>query len=613
VRRQGALKAILIIGSRTGQTILSTVIQPFSAMAELAVSALERIQIEDYLADQVTNLEAVTNTSQAISAASSLDSLFAVLHDHVRKNIGETGFLVALFEPDTNSIYIPYMYENIGSGEKVTIESFPLGEGLTSIIIRTKQPLMIVEDTERRAAALGAKISGKPAKSWLGTPLIVANNVIGAIVIQDLDHENAFTENNLRFMTTLSSQVAGAINNINLIEESQKRALQFQTAAEIARDISGSLDISELLMKAVTLIHDRFQFYHAAIFLNDPIGEYTVIREATGEAGAQMKRAGHKLQIGSKSIVGYVTGSGDSLVVNDTTRDATYYANPLLPETRSEVAVPLRVGQRTLGALDVQSEKTYAFSTEDINVLRVLADQLAIAVVNSELFAETQEHLSQHRLLHHVTTAAASGTTLSEALNSAAQGLQVTLGGDRVAILLADRTRKALKVEAIAGYSEDVKNIEIAFGEGVTGWVAVHRQPLRLNDVSADERYIVVGTNVCSELAIPLTYREELLGVLNVESDQIGAYSDNDEELLGTLGGSLAAIIANARLLEQIRAQADRERLLYEVTSKIRRSTDIQTILSTTASELSKALGARRAHIKIDINSQSGDETNTQV
>jgi GAF domain-containing protein len=613
VRRQGALKAILIISSRTAQSILSAVIQPFSAMAELAVSALERIQVEDHLANQVTNLEAVTNTSQAISAATSLDSLFTVLHDHVRKNIGDTGFLVALFEPDTNSIYIPYMYENIGSGEKVTIESFPLGEGLTSIIIRTKQPLMIVEDTERRAAALGAKISGKPAKSWLGTPLIVANNVIGAIVIQDLEHENAFNENDLRFMTTMSSQVAGAINNINLIEETRKRALQLQTAAEIARDISGSLDISELLMKAVTLIHDRFQFYHAAIFLNDPIGEYTVIREATGEAGVQMKRAGHKLQIGSKSIVGYVTGSGDHLVVNDTARDATYYANPLLPETRSEVAVPLRVGQRTLGALDVQSDKTFAFSTEDINVLRVLADQLAIAVVNSELFAETQEHLSQHRLLHHVTTAAASGTTLSEALNSAAQGLQVTLGGDRVAILLADRTRKVLKVEAIAGYSEDVKDIEIAFGEGVTGWVAIHRQPLRLNDVSADERYIVVGTNVCSELAIPLTYREELLGVLNVESDQISAYSDNDEELLGTLGGSLAAIIANARLLEQIRGQADRERLLYEVTSKIRRSTDVQTILSTTASELSKALGARRAHIKIDANVQPEDKVNTKV
>lgn len=606
VRRAGKLRAILAIGSKEGP-ILQAAIQPYASIAELTISALERIQGEQDVEGRLSELEAITVTSQALSAATDLESLFAVLHDHVQKNMGAVSFLIALYEADTNSINIPYMYENIGSGERVAIESFPLGEGLTSILIRTKQPLMIVEDTERRATALGAKIAGKPAKSWLGTPLIVANDVIGAIVVQDTEHENAFNESDLRFLTTLSAQVAGAVNNIHLVEETRKRALQLQTAAEIARDISGSLDIGELLAKAVTLIRERFNFYHAAIFLNDAAGEYAVIREATGDSGMQMKRAGHKLKIGSKSIVGYVTGSGDHLVVNDTNRDVTYYANPLLPDTHAEVAIPLKVGQRVLGALNVQSNETYAFSTEDVNVLRILADQLAIAVINSELFAETQEHLSQHRLLHHVTTAAASGTTLAEALNSAAQGLQVTLGGDRVAILLADRARKVLKVEAIAGYSEEVKNVEISFGEGITGWVAVHQQPLRINDVTQDVRYIVIGTNVCSELAIPLSYRGELLGVLNVESDQMSAYSENDEELLGTLGGSLAAIIANARLLEQIRHQVDRERLLYEVTSKIRRSTDIQTIMSTTANELSKALGARRAKIKIEIDSKPAE------
>jgi sigma-B regulation protein RsbU (phosphoserine phosphatase) len=102
-------------------------------------------------------------------------------------------------------------------------------------------------------------------------------------------------------------------------------------------------------------------------------------------------------------------------------------------------------------------------------------------------------------------------------------------------------------------------------------------------------------------LAVPLVYRNELLGVLNAESEQVNAYTENDEEMLGTLGGSLAAIIANARLLEQIRHQADRERLLYEMTNKIRRSSDMQTILNTTASELSRVLRARRTQIKINL------------
>jgi sigma-B regulation protein RsbU (phosphoserine phosphatase) len=100
-------------------------------------------------------------------------------------------------------------------------------------------------------------------------------------------------------------------------------------------------------------------------------------------------------------------------------------------------------------------------------------------------------------------------------------------------------------------------------------------------------------------MAIPLLYRSELLGVLNVESEQPSAYAENDEELLGTLGGSLAAIIANARLLEQIRAQAERERVLFEISDKIRRTTDMETILATTASELTRAVGANSAKIRI--------------
>jgi GAF domain-containing protein len=137
-------------------------------------------------------------------------------------------------------------------------------------------------------------------------------------------------------------------------------------------------------------------------------------------------------------------------------------------------------------------------------------------------------------------------------------------------------------------------------------------QPQRIDDVTQDQRYIQVGSNVRSELAIPLVYRGDLLGVLNVESDKVGAYSENDEELLGTLAGTLAAIISNARLLDQIRHQVDRERLLYEVTSKIRRSTDMQTIMATTTSELSKVLGAKRAEIKIDVGDRSkNDATRT--
>jgi sigma-B regulation protein RsbU (phosphoserine phosphatase) len=309
-----------------------------------------------------------------------------------------------------------------------------------------------------------------------------------------------------------------------------------------------------------------------------------------------------------------VAGNREQLIVNDTTRDATYYPNPLLPHTRAEAALPLRVGDRIVGVLDVQSISPYAFSTDNLRTLQILADQLGIAVVNTELFAETQEHLAQHRLLHHITTTAASGTTLDEALESAVSGLQVTLGGDRVTIMLADREKKVLEVKAAVGYAPDIFELKVPIGNGVTGWAAAHRRTLRVNNVQEDTRYVEGSVNTRSELAIPLIYRSELLGVLNVESEQLNAYTESDEELLGTLGGSLAAIIANARLLEQIRGQAERERVLFEITDKIRRTTDLQTILTTTVSELTRITGANRVHAKLgstvqQTQAKAGDET----
>ena len=356
--------------------------------------------------------------------------------------------------------------------------------------------------------------------------MIVRGEAIGAIIIQDLEKEPSFDDNDLRFVIAAANQISGALYNIRLLDQSRRSALQFETAAEIARDISSSLELDELLQKAVNLIRSRFEFYHAGIFLKDLPGEFIVVREATGEAGAQMKRAGYKLGIGSKSVIGFVAGNGEILVVNDTARDATYHFNPLLPATRSEVAIPLKIGERIVGVLDVQSEETYAFAEDNLRTLQILADQLAVAVVNTELFAETQEHLAQHRLLHHITTTAASGTTLGEALQSAVNGLQVTLGGDRVSILLVDRGKKVLVVRAAVGYANEVFDLRIPLGNGITGWAAEHRKTLRVNNVLQDTRYIEGSSNTRSEIAIPLLYRSELLGILNVESEQLAAYAE---------------------------------------------------------------------------------------
>jgi GAF domain-containing protein/HAMP domain-containing protein len=595
IRKEDLLVAILCLGSPR-QILNEALIQPYVNLADIMSVTLEKVDVWKQTQKHLREVESLASISEAVSTTSDLSSFYQALHNKVKQVVGDYGFMIALYDSKNDTIHIPYSYEN---GQMIAIEPFTLGEGLTSIIIRSQEPLMLVENTERRAAELGAKILGKPAKSWMGVPMVVQNQTVGALILQDTEQEYSFTEEDLLFFSTLAGQVAGVINNVRLLDESNRRALQLESAAIIARDISGSLNLDELLIKAVNLICEQFDYYHAAVYLHDLGGEFALVREATGEAGIQMKRQGYKIGVGSNSIIGFVTRHGGQLVINDLTKDETYTTHPLLPDTRSEAGLALKVGERILGALDVQSKVPYAFNQDNLRSLQILTDQLAIAVVNTELFAESQEHLSQHRLLHHITTTVASGTTLEEAMESAVNGLQVTLGGDRIMIFLLDREKQELAVNASIGYAGDATKIKVPVGSGIVGWVASQKRPLRIGNVQQDARYVQLSPNTRSEMAIPLIYRNELLGVLNVESEMHDAYTENDEEMLGTLGGSLAAIIANARLLEQIRQQAEKERLIYEITSKIRRSSDMQSILTTTASELTRVTGSKRTRIEI--------------
>jgi len=587
---------LVMVGCKEGQSLTKKALQPYSNVVNLANLIFEQSVIAKQSGDQATVPESSTLISQEIAASGNLEDIFSIVHERIKQTIGDYSLIIAFYDEKTTSISIPYFH---GVEENKPIDSIQAGEGLISNLIRTKIPIMLLKDVSKKFESLGVKTQEKPAKSWLGVPLLVNDEAIGGIIIQDIENENAFNDSDLETLTALAQHASGFIFSTITVNDIRRRLFQLQSVSEVARDISSALNLDELLIKAINLIQERFNFYHAAIFIIDSAKENVVVREATGEAGAHMKRTGHKLAVGSKSGIGYVARQGESLVINDTTKDATHLPYPMLPDTRAEAAIPIVIGDQVFGILDVQSTTPYSFTPNDVEILQILADQLSIAANNAELFAETQEHLSQHRLLHHITTSAASGATLDEALTTAVEGLQVTLGGDRVSILISDSDRKNLIVTNWVGYSGAAEKLSIPFGSGITGWVAAHRKPLRINDTEQDARYIQISSNTRSELALPLVFRNDVLGVLNVESEQVAAYNENDEEMLGTLAGSLAAIIANARLVEKIRKQAERERQLYEISSKIRRSSDMQTILTTTINELSLATGARRAQISV--------------
>ena len=193
------------------------------------------------------------------------------------------------------------------------------------------------------------------------------------------------------------------VTGLKKAEEALRRQNEYlATAAEVSRLISSTLDLPTLFERTVNLIQSRFKYYHVAVFTVDEAGFNATLREATGDAGSEMKKNQHFLPVGSKSIIGHVTGNGETFVANNTAIDLIHRPNPLLPDTLAEAGIPLKIGSRVIGALDIQSTEINSFHDEDISVLQTLADQIAVAIDNARSYELAQKAVTEIRELDRI-------------------------------------------------------------------------------------------------------------------------------------------------------------------------------------------------------------------
>ena len=327
----------------------------------------------------------------------------------------------------------------------------------------------------------------------------------------------------------------------------QRRRVQIEVAAQIARDIAAMRDLENLLYRSVNLIRDRFNFYHAGIFLTDQRQEYAVLRAATGEAGREMLARGHKLKIGQTGLVGHVAQSGESRIASDVELDEVYFKNPLLRETQSEAALPLKVAGQVIGVLDVQSQEPAAFDEESITTLQIMADQMAIAIQNARLLQESQENLKE---------------------------LETTYGR-----INRQAWERFVSSSRVVGFEFDGVNT---------------------NPILRDQETPVKGAQLAagSPFSIPLRVRGEVIGTLEVWS-QDADLSDADVYLLATISNRISQILESTRLLQEAQRLAWREQQVNTIATQVRNSINLDTILQNTVRELGKSLGAARAFIQI--------------
>lgn len=397
------------------------------------------------------------------------------------------------------------------------------------------------------------------------------------------EDELGVLSNSFNTMTAQLRDLIGSLENrvYERTRDLQRRALQLQVTAQVAREAAAIRDPDRLLQDAVRLISEQFNFYHAGIFLLDRTSSamvntpqssterptYAVLRAASSPGGQRMLNRGHRLRVGQQGIVGYVAGTGEPRIALDTDKDAVYFDNPDLPMTRSEMALPLKIGSRVIGVLDVQSKLANAFNQEDLETLQILADQLAMAIENARLLTESQQALRELENLY---------------------GMQIHQGWQRTASAMGSRERRL-------GYSLGPRGLQpLDEARGIPAQAGSPEEPLPVVPPP------VGAAQSMPEIVAPIRLRDQQLGLLRLRRDvDLGEWTDQDQALIQDVLAQLALALENARLLEEIRSHARQEELINQIVASTQSSLSLEGVMRTAVQEVVRVLNVSRVRIKL--------------
>jgi GAF domain-containing protein len=331
----------------------------------------------------------------------------------------------------------------------------------------------------------------------------------------------------------------------------QRRAFQFEALAQVSQSITSIRDLQELLPRVASVIGEMYNFYHVGVFLLDDVGEYAMLTAANSEGGQKMLERQHRLKVGEQGIVGSVTGTGEPRIALDVGADATYFNNPDLPDTHSEMALPLRSGGKVIGALDIQSKESGAFTDEDVQTLSLLADQVSLAIENSRLFENSNKTLSELQLVMRQS--------------------------------IRDAWKNISQQKDLVGYRFN------------TMGASPLKEPVNLTGLTNGK--VKVSKSEAGQVIVPIELRGEVIGKLVVQSPTKGEWNEDEQDLIKAVAERVALSAENARLFEETTLRAERERLVSEITGKIRSNNDPQAMIETAVNELKNVLGASRVEI----------------
>ena len=546
---------------------------------------------------RATELSAISTVSQALVAETELDAMIQLIGSQMRDTFNADIAYVALLDPQTNIINFPYQ-----SGEEMI--SRKIGEGLTSKIIETNEPLLINKDIKERRKQLGTQLVGKESLSYLGVPIKSGKGTIGVLSVQSTTQEGMFDDDDLRLLTTIAANAGSAIHTAQLHAETQRRAREMATLAEIGNDIAASRDLEPVLERIASHAKDILRVRDIAIYLRE--GDLFVAPVALGTYTEEIKSMPVVLGTG---ITGNIAQTGVAEFINHPLRDSRRIHIPGTSEEEEEdesmMSAPLISRGQTIGMINVWRRWSEGlFSQSDLDFLVSVARQTAIAIESARLYLETQRRAREMSALVEVGRDISSSLQARTVLESIATHAKDLLNGNLSALFLPEQDGQIFRaIAAVGEQAEELRNDIVTLGEGLLGSIARTKVGEIVNDTNSDPRTLqITGTQESPDehlLAVPLLANDELKGLMAVWRTGKGKeFIDAELEFLNSLARQAVIAVQNAQLFAEVNETLEQQTATSGILRVIAESpADIQPVLEAVAQNAARLCEASDVQI----------------
>lgn len=546
---------------------------------------------------RVRELTSLAAIGQAVHSSFDLPELLVTIHQQIRQMMNADNFYIGIYDSAINRLSFPLAYEN---GVRVHLAGRKPGNDIIGLILRTRKPLLIGENPPAACRQLGVEMT-ETAETWLGVPVVLEDKVMGVMVVYSPTQKRAYNASHLSVLSTVASQTALALSNLQLYNATRQRATELAILNSVSTTLSSSLDIKQVAQVIVDSIGPVIGCEKSAFFLINDSRTHLDLFASKGLTPEYIQKAVHlPIGPGERGMVAYTRLP---VLVPDVHADETLSELRALADTegfRAVAEVPLIAHNEITGTLAVYYEQPHQFTQAELDLLSTFANQAAAAVANARLYARTDQALA--RRVEELSVMAEIGRELTITLDAKRiidrmlERVMEVIAARYGVVILFDAALEEARLLAYRGYPHPViaplLDAPWPLQQGISGRVLRTGRTANVPNVRADPDYYVAMPDVQSQLSVPIMSEDHVMGVITLESDRLDAFDAQAVLFTEHLSNQAAVALTNARLYEEAQRRLRETSTLYEASQQLTGILDVKLLAERIVANTCKALDA---------------------